>query len=381
MNPSGSSNQHNNFSSQLRPQSLPPVRASVPRLLVDLLNTENPSPANGLNTINSASGASEDPEADARFLRLASEALAATQTQQGGQDNNTGEIDSTISDLLKRLQYYCSPHGQTSNVTDFFQLGGQPGIDLPNVPLDDGSHGMYYGNEPHNDATNGHFDRDHVSTSPSSSFKVADDYSVYNLDAFKQNARQQESGNLNPRGAISHNQFLTKQPEPPSAWDFLETNLNALSPPPSFPDYSLSRFYATEHVAHRSEEYPAPRTSGSIAHTNLIEGERENFYTKRPSSVVSDSSSSTSTGSSRDNHGGRKPYICSNCLLSFRRSSDLRRHQKAHLVILPNICDNCGKGFARKDALKRHTGTLTCKRNREKNYHMKNLELLQQLIK
>lgn len=61
-----------------------------------------------------------------------------------------------------------------------------------------------------------------------------------------------------------------------------------------------------------------------------------------------------------------KKYPCSQCDLVFFRSSDLRRHEKAHSLILPHICSQCGKGFARKDALKRHQDTLTCKRNRNK---------------
>lgn len=59
-------------------------------------------------------------------------------------------------------------------------------------------------------------------------------------------------------------------------------------------------------------------------------------------------------------------HYCSQCSLKFNRSSDLRRHERAHLLVLPYICTQCGKGFARKDALKRHSGTMTCKRNRRK---------------
>ena len=63
--------------------------------------------------------------------------------------------------------------------------------------------------------------------------------------------------------------------------------------------------------------------------------------------------------------------------MSFRRSSDLKRHEKQHLSIPPNICEHCGKGFARKDALKRHIGTLTCKRNADKKLYVENLNYLQ----
>ncbi|CCE62332.1 hypothetical protein TPHA_0C01760 [Tetrapisispora phaffii CBS 4417] len=58
--------------------------------------------------------------------------------------------------------------------------------------------------------------------------------------------------------------------------------------------------------------------------------------------------------------------ICAKCGITFKRVSELKRHEKSHLPILSNICSQCGKGFARKDALKRHYNTLTCKRNRSK---------------
>lgn len=65
-------------------------------------------------------------------------------------------------------------------------------------------------------------------------------------------------------------------------------------------------------------------------------------------------------------NNSNRNFPCEKCELVFNRLSDLRRHEKAHLPILPHICLQCGKGFARKDALKRHYDTLTCKRNRSK---------------
>lgn len=59
-------------------------------------------------------------------------------------------------------------------------------------------------------------------------------------------------------------------------------------------------------------------------------------------------------------------FHCNKCELVFTKITELRRHEKGHLLILPHICPRCGKGFARKDALKRHGNTLTCDRNRKK---------------
>lgn len=72
-----------------------------------------------------------------------------------------------------------------------------------------------------------------------------------------------------------------------------------------------------------------------------------------------------------------RKYTCIRCKAPFKRSSDLKRHEKQHFTIPPNICDHCGKGFARKDALKRHIGTATCKRNLERKLYIDNLQHLE----
>lgn len=81
---------------------------------------------------------------------------------------------------------------------------------------------------------------------------------------------------------------------------------------------------------------------------------------------------------SSDDERDERKYPCSSCSMLFRRSSDLKRHEKQHLKIPANICPECGKGFARKDALKRHLGTLTCKRNATKSLYTENLAYLRE---
>lgn len=80
--------------------------------------------------------------------------------------------------------------------------------------------------------------------------------------------------------------------------------------------------------------------------------------------------SSTSISKSSSNQPNNEKFPCDKCQLIFLRDADLKRHAKAHLLLLPNVCSQCGKGFARKDALKRHSGTLSCKRNRRKLMEM-----------
>ncbi|KAK9382157.1 uncharacterized protein V2V93DRAFT_357778 [Kockiozyma suomiensis] len=55
-----------------------------------------------------------------------------------------------------------------------------------------------------------------------------------------------------------------------------------------------------------------------------------------------------------------RPFKCDQCLQSFNRNHDLKRHKRIHLDVKPFPCANCDKTFSRKDALKRHTLVKGC---------------------
>ncbi|QLQ81896.1 hypothetical protein HG537_0G01500 [Torulaspora globosa] len=112
-------------------------------------------------------------------------------------------------------------------------------------------------------------------------------------------------------------------------------------------------------------EYFASPMNLSISNGNGSElSNTEQFNISPGNSKVKESAQEVRNQS--DKSAEEKKYSCAKCKLEFRRTSDLRRHERTHLPVLPNICPQCGKGFARKDALKRHSNTLTCRRNRSK---------------
>lgn len=115
-----------------------------------------------------------------------------------------------------------------------------------------------------------------------------------------------------------------------------------------------------DHLEFQTDLFQVPKRLNDINKFELLNG------AKSVDQQESDSRPWKKVKSLKDGHYSGKEYPCNKCHLIFGRSSDLRRHEKAHLPILPNICSQCGKGFARKDALRRHFDTLTCKRNRSK---------------
>ncbi|KAH8907903.1 hypothetical protein BR93DRAFT_967768 [Coniochaeta sp. PMI_546] len=55
-----------------------------------------------------------------------------------------------------------------------------------------------------------------------------------------------------------------------------------------------------------------------------------------------------------------RPFKCDQCVQSFNRNHDLKRHKKIHLAVKPFPCTYCDKAFSRKDALKRHRLVKGC---------------------
>ncbi|QLL34779.1 hypothetical protein HG536_0H01540 [Torulaspora globosa] len=115
-------------------------------------------------------------------------------------------------------------------------------------------------------------------------------------------------------------------------------------------------------------EYFASPMSLSISNGNGSQTSHTEHFNISPGNSNAKGSGESTQGvrNQSDKSAEEKKYSCAKCKLEFRRTSDLRRHERTHLPVLPNICPQCGKGFARKDALKRHSNTLTCRRNRSK---------------
>ncbi|CAH6723544.1 hypothetical protein CLIB1444_16S01178 [[Candida] jaroonii] len=219
-------------------------------------------------------------EEDERFFKLAKEALVHTAnvTQKN--------VDPTLNDLFKRLQYVSSPHGNPIKSGE-------------NIKVNDNGQLMIH--------------------------EFYDNFPNFNNNVFERS-----------NGLIGENPLknLGIAPQPNDSSNKIPENIS------NFPNVN--------------------NLPNNLQNPNL--NDLPNF--NRPMQL-----------DFNKNEEERK-YECLKCSMNFKRSSDLKRHEKQHLSIPPNICEFCGKGFARKDALKRHVGTATCKRNAEKKLYIDNLEFL-----
>ncbi|KAI5952849.1 MET32 [Candida jiufengensis] len=276
----------------------------------------------------------ENENEDERFLRLARDALVAT--ARGINQQNRGLVDPTISDLLTRLQYASSPHGNPISKSENLQtnLAGQLNIQefyesFPNLSND------IFLNE-NNNSNNNNQKAKPIPQNNNSSGNIG--------------------GLLNSRHHPSGNE---------SGWNFL----------------------IGEPLQLKADSERNPLNNGNQNNNNISE-EFQTIDQKRqqkqqlPKSKITKPTKKPKSQQqpiTQANDPSRK-FLCNKCQMSFRRSSDLKRHEKQHLSIPPNICEHCGKGFARKDALKRHIGTLTCKRNADKKLYVDNLNYLKNKI-
>ncbi|CCH41036.1 Zinc finger protein [Wickerhamomyces ciferrii] len=297
------------YKNQLLIETILTISIEVNNLISSILNKIKMS-SNHITSINNLINNEEDE--DRKFLRAAAEAIVAT-----SMDN---QIDPTILELLRRIQY--------ANV---------PGSINPNT-----------GTSAYHTST---------STTPLSS---------NNLNNTVSNPLTNNQLNLNQSPTNSTGNSNSNS----NILNYLDTssNINPAKNIHHFPTFNLNYFDSLQQSQSQttttSNDFDHNSNTNSSWSINNGHNQGQPLSTPTPNSQNSTppSTSSRSQGGIND----PKPFLCSDCNLSFRRSSDLRRHQRAHLPILPHICKKCGKGFARKDALKRHSDTLTCKRNREK---------------
>lgn len=286
---------------------------------------------------------------DQKFFRLAKEALVATakgvktshsnnkfgntfkigmdHSENNQSDGNETVVDSTIEDLLRRLQYASAPHGNPIGQISARQTNSKGLLDVQNE----------YSNFP--DLHNNNFFRNSVTTTTT-------DSKVKNNSKFSSN-HHHPSGN-----------------EP--GWSFLidEPSTKATS---SVVSNTTPSTITTNII---------PESESKLKRESSITSIINPSTTTDINSTTNNDSKKTSTKNRKYSQDPTRKFPCDKCPMSFRRSSDLKRHEKQHLTIPPNICQFCGKGFARKDALKRHIGTLTCKRNADKKLYIDNLNYL-----
>lgn len=266
------------------------------------------------------SNASESDE-DERFLRLAKEALVATAGAKGNGSEDL-MVDPTIQDLLRRLQYAASPHGNPIKRSKKIRANENGQLQIQG----------FYKNFPN---------------LSNNIFMESEGIGILNSAG--------ENGIGGRSAAELHDKLINHPSNSRSdGWNFL----------------------VGEPLVYKTEE--ERKLERLQQQQLLLLLQQKQGFDDDDDDEANDNDLDSKKDDDEEGSNETRKYACTKCLMSFRRSSDLKRHEKQHLTIPPNICELCGKGFARKDALKRHMGTLTCKRNADKRLYTANLSYVGQ---
>lgn len=328
--------------------------------LFDILNASKPQPLKQMNVVLPNTNITEE---DVAFLKAASEVVKM----------HENHVDPTIKDILNRLQYSNSPHGGLPISMQYLKSIDQE-VTTDDTPLSHESHSVStISMEPH---TQNYLFNNHNNNTMNTPVTTP----------LGQGVNQQHiNTHIDISGGYTHfgqGKLLTGHDESPNHLlipPFTENPLR--NPPPNlgFPQFSLdifknnddSIYHQGSELIHQSRHVDHDVEMGGINTENGDYGEDRNKDGGDSSDEENDEGSesdrrrdseSLNDGSNID--GIPRNFKCADCSISFKRSSDLKRHEKIHLKTPPNVCPKCHKGFARRDALKRHVGTLTCDRNR-----------------
>lgn len=357
--------------------------------LFNILNSQTPS-VQQLNTQQNQILNTSITDEDVAFLKAANEVIKLHESR----------VDPTIRDILNRLQYSNSPHGGMPFSIQYLRSIGATKNSVSNssetgfigVAEEEKEEEGEEGEEDEEEEGEENYEEDYEVAEEEE--KETKNHSFGDrMSILSTSENLISNNNDNGMHTTNYNHIDTSKQQPDSQSFFIPPfTENPLRHQPSnldFPQFSLDIFKTDNNLnsnivqnnninnIHKSDNkndnnekilnYPV--IFNSTINNNINETTNTLFKNQIISDggiLNEDDTINNENNNFNDNNGTPRNYRCSNCGISFKRSSDLKRHERIHLKVPPNICPLCRKGFARKDALKRHVDTLTCKRNRQR---------------